>query len=118
MTRPIRSVNGQLPVLEATVGREKTLEEARADLALLVDAWASLIGREQAGKTASKITVRDARMWLAKILIAQRHVTQWLMGDAPSLPEFVVEDGHVVVGSVRVPLTVDLLEAFMKGQMP
>lgn len=114
----IRSIRaGALAQLEG-VNPELAFNEAVADLRMLADAWRALCDREWAGNTPEATTIRDARELLVKILVGQRVVTQWLLGDEPSVPEWQVEDGHVVVGKVRVPLTADLLETFMKGEMP
>lgn len=114
----IRSTSGGLPALEAVSGQDGAAQEALSDLRMLTGGWNALGERDAAGKASPEVTTRDALLLLPKILVAQRQVTDWLMGGIPSAPDWVIEDGHVVVGSIRVPLTVDMLEAAMKGQMP
>lgn len=76
-------------------------------------AWQDLEARAAGGADPVEVEAEAYRL-IGDALTAQRSVTAWFTRTAP--PSWTVEDGHVVVGPVRVPLKVDLLAAWMEGE--
>lgn len=86
---------------------------ASAELKAHGEAWQAL--EHAAAQGADPVEVEaEARRLIADALTAQRSVTAWFT--RTPTPGWTVDDGHVLVGPVRVPLTVDLLQVWMGGE--
>ncbi|MEV3846892.1 hypothetical protein AB0J30_08880 [Streptomyces microflavus] len=57
----------------------------------------------------------EALRLVSDTLTAHRAVMEWFT-KGTVLPGWTVEDGHVVLGTHRIPLTGDLLEKWMRGE--
>lgn len=99
--------------------RQWTPEQARAtaatELTALHDAWRALTEQAASPDADRKVVEAEALRLIADTLTAHRSAATWA-GKGTPMPAWTVEDGHVVVGDVRIPLTVDLLADWMKGE--
>ncbi|MCW2899683.1 MAG: hypothetical protein JWO67_1948 [Streptosporangiaceae bacterium] len=98
--------------------RQWHISQARSTVQSEMDAlgraWQALDARAESGEADQGEVTAEARRLIGDTLTAQRSVATWFGKVDP--PPWVVDDGHVVLGALRVPLTVDLLAGWMKGE--
>lgn len=85
----------------------------QSELGALAAAWSALEDRAAGGGQPADVEAEAHRL-IGDTLTAQRSAAGWF-GKTP-LPAWTVDDGHVVLGPVRVPLSVDLLASWMGGE--
>lgn len=100
--------------------RQWTPEQARTtaatELTALQDAWRTLAEQAVSPDADWGKVEAEALRLIADTLTAHRSAAAWAGKGAP-MPAWTVEDGQVVLGDVRIPLTADLLADWMKGEV-
>lgn len=106
--KQLRTVSGV-----AYMERNWTVVQARstaaAEMAELDRAWQAL-----AEAPPGEASEAEARRLLVDTLTAYRSVALWAAKTV--LPPWQVDDGHLVIGAVRVPLTAGMLADWIQGE--
>lgn len=106
----LRTVGG-LQYMERQWHAKQARETAAAELAELDRAWRALA--DAPAKDAEALEAEALRL-LADTATAYRSLALWA-GKA-QLPPWQVDEGYLVIGTVRLRLTVDMLAAWMEGE--